>query len=106
MRPATAILALALICSPSSPAMALSVLNRGNGGEIKSLDPQFIDGLNESNVTGDIFVGLTTLDAAARPIPGAATSWSVSKDGKTWTFHLRKHGICPLAQVESVATNG
>ena len=31
------------------------------------------------------------MDAAASPIPGAATSWSVAPDGKTWTFHLRDH---------------
>ena len=35
-------------------------------------------------------VGLTTLDAAGRPIPGVAQSWTVSPDGKIWTFHLRK----------------
>jgi oligopeptide transport system substrate-binding protein len=37
-----------------------------------------------------MMVGLTTLDPAARPIPGMAQSWSVSKDGLTWTFTLRK----------------
>src|SRR6185369_16116155 len=37
-------------------------------------------------------VGLTTLDAAARPIPGIAERWESSADGLTWTFHLRKAG--------------
>jgi oligopeptide transport system substrate-binding protein len=91
MRPAAAILALALACSASAPAAALSVLNRGNGGEIKSLDPHFIDGLNESSVEGDLLIGLLTMDAAAAPIPGAATSWTTSPDGKVWTFRLRDH---------------
>ena len=76
-------------CSP--PAQHGTVLNRGNEGEPKSLDPQFIDGTWEANIVGDMLVGLTTEDAAARPIPGAATDWSVSPDGKTWTFHIRKH---------------
>jgi oligopeptide transport system substrate-binding protein len=67
------------------------VLNRGNSGEPKSLDPHFIDSLNESNIVGDLLTGLTTLDPAARPIAGAATKWEVSADGKTWTFHLRNH---------------
>src|SRR5664279_4440467 len=80
---------LALLCAV--PAAALTVLNRGNGAEVKSLDPHFIDGLNESNVEGDLLIGLVTLDAAAAPIPGAATSWSTSPDGKTWTFRLRDH---------------
>ena len=82
---------LAGLAVASMPASALTVLNRGNGTEIKSLDPHFIDGLQESTVEGDILVGLTTMDAAAQPIPGAATSWTVSPDGKTWTFHLRDH---------------
>jgi oligopeptide transport system substrate-binding protein len=75
----------------AAPASALTVLNRGNGAEPKSLDPQFIDGIPEFNIVGDLLMGLTTFDAMARPIPGAATKWEVSPDGKTWTFHLRKH---------------
>ncbi len=73
------------------PASALTVLNRGNGSEIKSLDPHFIDGINESTIEGDILVGLTTMDAAGEPIAGAAARWTVSPDGLTWTFHLRDH---------------
>lgn len=66
-------------------------LVRGNGFEIKSLDPHYIDGQWEANVVGDLLVGLTTDAADGRPMPGAATSWETSPDGKTWTFHIRKH---------------
>lgn len=86
---ACAILAAAAACSPGAPEG--TYLNRGNGGEPKSLDPHFIDGQWEANVLGDLQMGLTTEDAMSRPIPGAATSWTVSADGKTWTFHIRKH---------------
>lgn len=82
-------LALILLLIAALPAHALTVLNRGNGGEPKSLDPAFVDTVAESNILGDLLTGLTTLDAAARPIPGAAESWETSKDGKTWIFHLR-----------------
>jgi len=81
-----AVLALCLCAS----VHAQTVLNRGNGSEPKSLDPHFVNTVAESNILGDLLTGLTTLDAAARPIPGAAERWEVSKDGKTWTFHLRK----------------
>ena len=66
-------------------------LVRGNGAEIKSLDPHYIDGQWEANVVGDMLVGLTTDAADGTPMPGAATSWETSPDGKTWTFHMRKH---------------
>ncbi len=78
----------ALACTPASATM---VLNRGNGAESKSLDPHFIDGLGESQVEGDLLIGLLTEDPAGVPIPGAAASWTTSPDGKTWTFHLRPH---------------
>ena len=81
----------ATVLAGVTPASALTVLNRGNGGEIKSLDPHFVDGLNESNIEGDILIGLLTMDPSGEPIPGAATSWNVSPDGKVWTFHLRDH---------------
>ncbi|HEV2563220.1 MAG TPA: peptide ABC transporter substrate-binding protein [Rhizomicrobium sp.] len=88
-----AVLATAMLmaCSPSSGTKSAMTLNRGNGGEVKSLDPDYIDGTWEANVVGDILMGLVTEDAAAQPIPGAATSWEVSPDGKTWTFHIRNH---------------
>ncbi|HJW40776.1 MAG TPA: peptide ABC transporter substrate-binding protein [Rhizomicrobium sp.] len=66
-------------------------LVRGNGAEIKSLDPHYIDGNWESNVVGDMLIGLTTDAPDGKPMPGAATSWETSADGKTWTFHLRDH---------------
>ncbi len=83
--------AMLAACSQSAPHSGVMTLNRGNGAEIKSLDPDFIDGTWEANVVGDLLVGLVTEDAAGQPIPGAATSWDVSPDGKTWTFHIRNH---------------
>src|ERR1700735_4629914 len=72
-----------------SAAHAETTLNRGNGAEPASLDPQFVGGTAEENILNDLMVGLTTLDAAARPITGIAESWTVAPDGKTWPFHLR-----------------
>jgi oligopeptide transport system substrate-binding protein len=67
-----------------------ATLARGNGAEPESLDPHFAGTQAEDNIVGDLMVGLTTLDAAARPISGMAERWTVSKDGLTWTFTLRK----------------
>ena len=70
-------------------AQAQSVLTRGNGSEPDSLDPHFVGTLPEENILDDLMVGLTTLDAAGKPIPGIAQSWTISPDGLTWTFKLR-----------------
>ena len=35
-------------------------------------------------------MGMTTFSARGQIVPGAATSWTVSEDGLTWTFYLRK----------------
>jgi oligopeptide transport system substrate-binding protein len=67
------------------------VLNRGNGAEPKSLDPHYTEGTWEAAITGELMMGLTTEDAAGKPIPGAAERWETSADGKTWTFHLADH---------------
>lgn len=77
-------------CSPSAPHKGMT-LNRGNMGEPKSLDPDFVDLQLENNIVGDLLMGLVTEDREGRPIPGAAESWQTSADGKTWTFHLRRH---------------
>ena len=87
-----ALAALAMVaasCSPPPRGDGPMTLNRGNGGEVKSLDPHYIDLTTEANVLGDLLTGLVTEDAAGEPIAGAATSWEVSPDAKTWTFHMR-----------------
>ena len=67
------------------------VFHRGNAAEPDSLDPHQIDGVWESDIVGDLLIGLTTPDVDGEAIPGAAESWDVSDDGLTWTFHLREH---------------
>jgi oligopeptide transport system substrate-binding protein len=86
---AVCLVSILAACSPSDNQGV--VLNRGNGAEIKSLDPAFIEGNYEAWLLGDVIVGLTTEGPRGEPIPGAATSWDISPDGLTWTFHLRKH---------------
>ncbi|HEY4077471.1 MAG TPA: peptide ABC transporter substrate-binding protein [Rhizomicrobium sp.] len=81
-------LVLALLLATS--AHAQTVLNRGNGAEPESLDPAFAGSAAENNILGDLMVGLTTYDAAGKPMPGIAERWDVSHDGLSWTFHLRK----------------
>ncbi|WP_189043825.1 peptide ABC transporter substrate-binding protein [Aliidongia dinghuensis] len=80
---------LLLSLATASMGAAETVLRRPNSAEPESLDPQKITGLTEANIVGDLFEPLITLDADRRPVPGAAESWDVSADEKTWTFHLR-----------------
>ena len=81
-------LALILLLAANA-AQAQTPLNRGNGAEPDTLDPAFASTAMETNILGDLLIGLTTLDPAARPIPGIADRWETSRDGLTWTFHLR-----------------
>lgn len=68
---------------------AAVTLHVHNGGDPTSLDPHKVSGDWENRIVGDIFEGLVTEDAEAKPIPGMATSWDVSPDGLVYTFHLR-----------------
>jgi oligopeptide transport system substrate-binding protein len=79
-----------LLLLAATTAHAQTVLNRGNGAEPDTLDPAQAGSVMEANILGDLMVGLTTLDAAAKPMPGMAERWEVSHDGLLWTFHLRK----------------
>lgn len=62
-----------------------------NGTEPKTLDPTLMTGEPEGRIAQEIFEGLTRLEAKSlEPVPGAAESWEVSPDGKTYTFHIRQ----------------
>ena len=76
--------------APGAPSGQV-VLNRGNGAEPASLDPNLVQANWEDNIVGDMMLGLTTQDAKGEPTPGAAERWESSTDGLTWTFHLRDH---------------
>jgi len=80
-----------------TPALALAadpvVLERGNGAEPDTLDPQKATGSWENNIIGDMIVGLMTEDAKGEAIPGMAESYTVSDDGLVWTFKLRQDAV-------------
>jgi len=79
---------LALLAALSLPAQDF-VFN--NGTEPLSLDPALITGIPESRISYALFEGLTVNDAhTALPVPGLASSWTVSQDLRTYTFRLRE----------------
>jgi len=57
---------------------------------IPSLDPQLVEGVESSIIVRDLFEGLLNQDDLGNNIPGVATSFDLSADKKTYTFHLRK----------------
>lgn len=65
------------------------VLLRGLDLEPDSLDAQKARSVEAQRVLMDICEGLTTLDRHGAVAPGIARQWSVSADGKTYTFRLR-----------------
>jgi len=60
------------------------------GGEASVLNPILSTDTASSAIEGPIFSGMIKFNEKLEPIPDLAKSWEVSKDGKVWTFHLRK----------------
>src|SRR5262249_1988954 len=65
------------------------VLRLGNGTEIQSLDPHRGEEVSGSNVQRDVYEGLISEAPNGDLIPGVAESWTISPDGKLYTFNLR-----------------
>ncbi len=61
-----------------------------NGAEPQTLDPALVSGQLEGRICAALYEGLTRRDARGKSVPGAAESWTVSPDGKTYTFKLRR----------------
>lgn len=74
----------------SGIAVASQELRVAVMGEPASLDPHKVSGTWENYVVGDMFVGLTTENPQAMAVPGVAESWTISDDGLTYVFKLRK----------------
>lgn len=73
--------------TPAAPPSA--TLLRGAGPEPDSLDPQKARSVESQGILRDLCEGLTTLDKSAGVAPGVATGWTVSADGRQYTFTLR-----------------
>ncbi|MCI7807570.1 MAG: peptide ABC transporter substrate-binding protein [Spirochaetales bacterium] len=78
--------------APAAQAAEDKVVFRiSNGAEPESLDPAKIQGVPEHRLYEALFEGLIVYDPkTADGIPGLAESWTVSEDGKQYTFKLRK----------------
>jgi peptide/nickel transport system substrate-binding protein len=74
-----------------SPALAQAAeLRIRIGADISILDPAKIFQIENQSVAANIYNGLVKYDQATNKIvPDLATEWSISPDGKTYTFKLR-----------------
>src|ERR1700730_9385751 len=90
-RTALAAAALLSIAATNTTAAARpgTTLLRGAGAEPDSLDPQKARSVESQGILRDLCEGLTTLDRSAGVAPGVATGWTVSEDGRKYTFSLR-----------------
>jgi peptide/nickel transport system substrate-binding protein len=75
----------AAMASASAQVLEIGVDNGPTG-----LDPHLITAFPSFMVVnGNIYEGLTAIDRDLKTVPGLAESWTISPDGKTYTFKLR-----------------
>src|SRR6185503_19457101 len=61
-----------------------------DGGLPQTFDPAFAAAPPDTDAVRALFEGLTDYDPQTlTPIPGVATRWESSHDGRVWTFYLR-----------------
>lgn len=98
MRPAALLCAMLALVAALSVAWSVKPPPEGGltvafGEDPRTLDPAHATLVLEGRVLAALLEGLTVPDPATlEPRPGAAESWSVSEDGRTWTFRLRADG--------------
>lgn len=65
------------------------ILHIANGDEPRGLDPHTTTGAPDAHVLWSMFEGLVTVDPKdLSPVPGVASSWEISEDQLTYTFHI------------------
>lgn len=90
-------------------ATAAQVLEIGYDQSPAGLDPHIATAFSTfAVVNGTIYEGLTAIDSGLRVTPGLAESWTVTPDGKTYTFKLRAgvtfHDGSPMQAEDAAAT--
>jgi len=71
------------------PAQPANTLQRAIPTDPETLDPHKARTTQAADILRDICEGIVGYSADGQLVPAAATSWDVSDDGQTYTFHLR-----------------
>ena len=105
MNPGRGVVALAILCGAALLALGASAATGADaqrrvqpryggtlvvaGGDPGPLNPAITSSGQAHPVTGQLFNGLIRLDRYFDPKPDLARSWTVSRDGRTYTFKLQ-----------------
>lgn len=81
-------LALSACGSKNSSSQSISWMDPS---ELVTMDPSKFTDQYSCEELNNTMEGLVRLGKDSKAEPGIATSWQESKDGKTWTFNLRKN---------------
>ncbi|MBS0192072.1 MAG: peptide ABC transporter substrate-binding protein [Phycisphaerales bacterium] len=87
-----ALICLALVADRPQPRADFTFINRT---DINTLDPQQMSWQQDFRIAKAIYQGLVTSDVFShdyKAVPAVADRWEISRDLKTYTFHLRKTG--------------
>lgn len=77
-------------CAPPQP-IRKSIITIGTTDKVTSLDPAAGGGYFGNNIMNNVGSGLLAYQQRTNTIiPDLATTWTISSDGKTYTFNLRK----------------
>ena len=79
--------------TPVDSGLEDKIFHFGNGTEPQGIDPHIVTGVPEHHLLIGLCEGLTISNPkGGSSIAGAAESWDISEDGKTYTFNLQKNG--------------
>lgn len=77
--------------TPVEKGIEQQVFHVGNGTEPSGIDPHATTGMPEFHIQMALFEGLASKHPKTlEPVPGVAESWTISDDGKQYTFKIRE----------------
>lgn len=104
----TLLVALVLIISVPCMASAASTVRIGQAAEVANLNPMLQPRTPDTNVQSLIFDYLVIPDENLNYVGALASSWDISEDNLTYTFHLEKgatwHDGVPFTAADVVFT--
>lgn len=84
------VLVMGIVLPTAQAQTPPNVLIVGQIAEPKSLDPHAVTAVNDFRILMNVYDGLVRYKSGTLEVePALATSWTISEDGKTYTFTLR-----------------